>query len=132
LVPYLIYFWARWPFFWWGYKQSVKIIEDVSGQNDFNLLREAAQVLGLTVLGGFVPRMINLSLKLPYVQKIDGKPVGEPVLIQSALDQILPSLLPIALVAFCYWMLRNRRLTPVKVILIVAVITFVLGAFKIL
>ena len=50
IIPYLIYFCARWPFFWWGYKQSTKIIEDVSGATDFNLLRDAAQVLGLTVI----------------------------------------------------------------------------------
>jgi PTS system mannose-specific IID component len=131
-VPYLIYFWVRWPFFWWGYKQSVKIIEDVSGQSDFNLLRDAAQILGLTVLGGFVPSMVGISLKYTYTQMLDGKPVGDPVRLQSLLDGILPYLLPLGLVAFCYWMLRNRRLTPVKVILIVAVITFVLGVAGIL
>ncbi|MDR1903083.1 MAG: PTS system mannose/fructose/sorbose family transporter subunit IID [Treponema sp.] len=132
LIPYIIYFWARWPFFWWGYKQSVKIIEDVSGQDDFNLLREAAQILGLTVIGGFVPGMVGISLKYSYTQMIDGKPVGDPIRLQALLDGILPYFLPVALVAFCFWMLKNRRLTPVKVILIVAVITFVLGAAGIL
>ncbi|GHV85070.1 hypothetical protein AGMMS50230_06780 [Spirochaetia bacterium] len=133
LVPFLIYFWARWPFFNWGYKQSVKIIEDVSGQSDFNLLRDAAQVLGLTVIGGFVPSMLaGLKFKLTWAQVIDGKPVGDPFSLQGLLDGILPYLLPLALVAFCYWMLKKQRLTPVKVIGIVAVITFVLGAVGIL
>jgi mannose/fructose/N-acetylgalactosamine-specific phosphotransferase system component IID len=35
-------------------------------------------------------------------------------------------------VAFCYWLLRSRRITPVKVIAILAVIAFVLGAVGIL
>jgi PTS system mannose-specific IID component len=133
LVPFLIYFWARWPFFWWGYKQSTKIIEDVGGQGDFNLLRDAAQVLGLTVIGGFIPDILKgLTFKLQWTQMIDGQPVGDPFNLQALLDGMVPYLLPIGLVAFCYWMLRKQRLTPVTVICIVGVLTFILGAVGIL
>jgi PTS system mannose-specific IID component len=129
LIPFIIYFWARWPFFWWGYKQSTKIIEDVSGASDFNLLRDAAQVLGLTVIGGFIPSMIGLKFNINYQQLLDGKPVGDAIDLQTLLDGLLPYLLPIGIVAFCYWMLKKCRLTPVKVIGILAVITFILGAW---
>jgi PTS system mannose-specific IID component len=132
LVPFLIYFIARWPFFWWGYRQSTKIIEDVGGQGDFNLLRDAAQVLGLTVIGGFIPDILKgFTFKYKYFPKIDGKPVGDPFDLQGLLDGMVPYILPIALVAFCYWMLK-RRLTPVTVIIIIAVITFGLGVLKVL
>ena len=133
LVPFLIYFCARWPFFWWGYKQSTRIIEDVSGQGDFNLLRDAAQILGLTVIGGFVPSMLaGLTFKYRWAQVLDGKEVGNPFVLQELLDGILPYLLPLGIVAFCYWMLKKQRLTPVTVILVIAVITFVLSLLKIL
>jgi PTS system mannose-specific IID component len=133
LVPFLIYFIARWPFFWWGYKQSTKIIEDMSGQSDFNLLRDAAQVLGLTVIGGFIPDILKgFTFKLTWTQMIDGKPAGDPFDLQKLLDGMVPYLLPIGLVAFCYWMLKNRRMTPVTVILVITVITFILGAVGIL
>jgi PTS system mannose-specific IID component len=132
LIPFLIYFWARWPFFWWGYKQSVKIIEDMSGQSDFNLLRDASQILGLTVIGGFIPSILA-GLRFNLTWKSPENPTDTPDFdLQGLLDGMIPYILPIALVAFCYWMLKNRRLTPVKVILIVAVITFVLGALGIL
>jgi mannose/fructose/N-acetylgalactosamine-specific phosphotransferase system component IID len=72
--------------------------------------------------------LAGLSFKIRYVQTIAGQTVeGEGFDLQKLLDSLLPYLLPIALVAFCYWMLKNRRLTPVKVIGIIAVITFVLG-----
>jgi PTS system mannose-specific IID component len=130
ILPFLIYFWARWPFFWWGYKQSVKIVEDMSGASDFNLLRDAAQILGLTVIGGFVPSMLaRLRFNLVYQQMLDGNPVGDPFSLQSLLDGLVPHLLPIGIVGFCYWMLKYRRLTPVKVICIIAVIAFILGAW---
>ena len=133
IIPFLIYFWARWPFFWWGYKQSVKIVEDMSGQSDFNLLRDAAQILGLTVIGGFVPSMLaRLKFNINYQQIMDGQPVGDPFSLQALLDGLVPYLLPLGLVAFCYWMLKTCRLTPVKVICIIAVITFVLGALGLL
>jgi mannose/fructose/N-acetylgalactosamine-specific phosphotransferase system component IID len=63
---------------------------------------------------------------------IDGQPAGDPFDLQKLLDGMVPYLLPIGLVAFCYWMLKNRRMTPVTVIIIIAVITFILGAVGIL
>ena len=43
IIPLLILFLLRWPLFKWGYNRSVKILEDMSGESDFNTLREAAQ-----------------------------------------------------------------------------------------
>ena len=63
ILPLLALFLARWPLFKWGYKRSVAILEDIEGNTDFNTLRKAAQILGLTVVGGFVPSMIGLALK---------------------------------------------------------------------
>jgi len=102
----------------------------MSGESDFNLLRDAAQILGLTVIGGFVPSMLaGLRFNMIYQQMLDGQPVGDPFSLQVLLDGLIPYLLPIALVGFCYWMLKKLRFTPVKVILIIAVIAFVLGAW---
>jgi PTS system mannose-specific IID component len=130
VVPLLLLFMARWPVFWWGYNRSVKIIEDVSGSTDFNTLREAAQILGLTVVGGFVPSMVRISLKYAYTQEIDG--VAKSIKLQDTLDGILPYLLPIALVALCYWLLKTVKLTPVRVICLIAVVTFIFGALGVL
>lgn len=130
VIPFLLLFYARWPLFRWGYNRSVKIIEDISGESDFTILREAAQILGLTVVGGFIPGMVGVSLKYQYVKEIGG--VEQTVRLQDTLDGILPYLLPIALVAMCYWLLKLKKLTPVKVILIVAVLCFALGALGIL
>jgi PTS system mannose-specific IID component len=130
VLPLLLLFMARWPVFWWGYNRSVKIIEDVSGSTDFNLLREAAQILGLTVVGGFVPSMVRISLKYAYTQEIDG--IAKSIRLQDTLDGLLPYLLPIVLVALCYWLLKTVKLTPVRVICLIAVATFILGALGVL
>lgn len=129
-VPFLLLFLARWPLFNWGYKRSVKIIEDIEGNSDFSTMREAASILGLTVVGGFVPYTISTKIAYAYSQEIDGKP--HTVKLQDTLDAILPYMLPILMVAFCYWLLKSKKLSPVKVILIIAVLGFVLGALGIL
>ncbi len=136
IVPFLAMFIARWPLFNWGYKRSVNLISDISGESDFNLLREAAQILALTVLGGFIPSMIGISLKPQIVQSMadpeTGEMVEQAIKLQDTLDGILPYLLPIALVALCYVLLKKAKFTPVLVICIVAVACFALGALGIL
>ena len=135
ILPLFALFLARWPLFKCGYKRSVAILEDIEGNTDFNTLRKAAQILGLTVVGGFVPSMIGLALKYTYSRSLTDPTTGETVVktvaLQDTLDGILPKLLPIILVAFCYWLLK-KKINPVRVILIVAVIAFVLGALGIL
>jgi PTS system mannose-specific IID component len=134
ILPLLALFLARWPLFTWGYKRSVAILEDIEGNTDFNTLRKAAQILGLTVVGGFVPSMIGLALKYTYSKTLvdeAGVEVVKTVALQDTLDGILPKLLPIVLVGFCYWLLK-KKVSPVRVILIVAVIAFVLGALGVL
>ncbi|MEA4911370.1 MAG: PTS system mannose/fructose/sorbose family transporter subunit IID [Oscillospiraceae bacterium] len=135
IIPLLILFLLRWPLFRWGYNRSVKIIEDISGNSDFNSLREAAQILGLTVVGGFVPSMIGVKLKYAYTKELTneaGEAVTKTIALQDTLDGILPYLLPICLVGLCYWLLKTKKISPVKVILIVAVLAFVLGALGIM
>lgn len=129
-IPMLIMFLLRWPLFRFGYNRSVKVIEDISGNSDFNTLQEAAQILGLTVVGGFVPSMVGVKIAYTYEKEIDG--VIKTVALQDTLNAILPYMLPIAIVGACYWLLKSKKLTPIKVILIVAVVMFALGALGIL
>ncbi len=130
IIPFLLMFWARWPLFNWGYKRSVGILEDISGESDFKLLSEAAQILGLTVIGGFVPSMIGVSLKYEYVKVIDG--VSQTVKLQDTLNGMLPYMLPIALVAACYALLKKAKWRPLTVIGALAVVCFLLGALGVL
>lgn len=135
VIPLLLLFFARWPLFTWGYNRSVAIIDDLSGASDFNNLREAAQILGLTVVGGFVPSMIGTKFKLVFTKEVmvEGVATEQTVLnVQEFLDKMLPFAVPIALVGLCYWLLKKVKLTPVIVILIIAALGFTLGALKVL
>ncbi|MCL2565573.1 MAG: PTS system mannose/fructose/sorbose family transporter subunit IID [Defluviitaleaceae bacterium] len=127
LIPMLLMFWARWPLFYWGYNRSVKIIDDISGNSDFNDMRDAAGIMGLLVVGGFVPSILGVRAAWTFERVVDGVELP-PLAVADVLDRILPHMIPILMVAFCYWLLKEKKVKPVRVILILAVVTFVLGA----
>jgi len=130
MLPTIITFVAKWPLFNYGYKKGAEIVGDVAGNGALNKLQVAACILGMTVLGGFVPSMINIKF-LPF--KVGTNPNGEDVLfdLQKTLDASFPKLLPIAVVALCYWLIKVKKVPAMRCILILIVVTFVLGALGI-
>jgi mannose/fructose/N-acetylgalactosamine-specific phosphotransferase system component IID len=135
LIPDLALFLLRWPLFNYGYKQGINVINDVSGTGTLNNLQTAASILGITVVGGFVPSMLLGGVKIkntplpPLVNAETGEVVEKAVEWQSILDKILPYLLPVLLTAFCYWLIKSKKVSPIVVILIVTVLAFAAGAF---
>lgn len=134
-LPLIVLFVVRWPLFNFGYKRSVNVIEDVSGSSGFEKLQVAASVLGMTVIGGFVPSMLK-SLVIKWSPSVSLEGEGGVITgtsdIQKTLDAILPYLLPILLVGFCYWLIKIRKVTPLKTLLVVFVLMFLAGAFGIM
>lgn len=133
MVPTMVLFALRWPLFTFGYNRSVSLIEDVAASDNFTNLEEAASILGLTVVGGFVPSILSsLALKLEFSRTLENPDTGEVVesvtRVQDTLDAIMPYMIPVALVFFCYWLITKRKMTPVQAIGIVFVIFFILGA----
>ena len=128
-LPVLALFILRWPLFNYGYKKGVEVINDVSGAGTLDKLQLGASVLGVTVMGGFVPSMIGktLPIKLGKDATIDGVTVEAPTL-QEFLDKIFPHIVPLLLTFGCYYLIKNKKVSPLKVILILAVVCFVLGA----
>ncbi|MEA5018301.1 MAG: PTS system mannose/fructose/sorbose family transporter subunit IID, partial [Erysipelotrichaceae bacterium] len=95
----------------------------------------AASVLGMTVIGGFVPSMLK-SLVIKWSPSVSLEGEGGVITgksdIQKTLDAILPYLLPILLVGFCYWLIKIKKVTPLKTLLVVFVLMFLAGAFGIM
>jgi PTS system mannose-specific IID component len=134
-LPILVLFFLRWPLFNFGYKRSVNVIEDVSGSSGFEKLQVAASILGITVVGGFVPSMLK-SLVIKWSPKVvlegdEGTVIEGVSDIQKTMDSILPYLFPILLVGFCYWMIKIKKVTPLRTLLTLFVLMFAAGALGI-
>lgn len=114
----------RGQFMQMGYRQGVKIVTSMGER--LNQLAASASVLGVTVVGALIPSVI--SANVPFVFHS-----GDVELeIQSVLDQILPALIPVTLVAFLYWLLGKRGMTSFKAIILVMVIGVVLSLLGVL
>ncbi|WP_201726462.1 PTS system mannose/fructose/sorbose family transporter subunit IID, partial [Lactobacillus helveticus] len=123
LVDIIILF-LRFSFLPMGYYQGTKLIDSTSGK--LNAITDSAILLGVMVVGALIPTVIKA--KVPYVFH-----TGKITLkMQSILNQIMPSLVPVLLVALVYWLLGKKDVTSTKMIWFVLILGIVLSYFHIL
>ena len=133
-LPLFLLFLVRWPLFNYGYKQGVNVIADVNSMTMLDDLQVAASVLGITVVGGFVPSIlaglkINAKFLATYLYDEAGNVVSSTEgKIQAGLDAIFPYLIPVLTTAACYWLIKHKKVTPLKTILLLAAVAFLAGA----
>ena len=136
LIPSFFLFFIRWPLANYAYKKGTAIMADVSGTGSFEALQVGASILGLVVIGGFIPSILSgLQIKdivRTFTNAQTGEVVESPLQIQKGLDAMLPYLIPLALTYLCYTLIKVKKVSPMKTILIVFVIAFVCGALGIM
>lgn len=128
------YFWQKFPQFWWGHRQGVGLISHVTG-GALHKITEAATVMGLIVVGGFIPSiMARLSTKVKFAQTVtvDGQATEKVIELQPVLDQLLPYMLPLLTVGFAYWLIKGRKQSPMMALLWLTILSFVLSYAKIM
>lgn len=124
-IPYTL---VRWWQFFWAYEQG-KTLATSLASGALARVTEGATILGMIVIGGFIPSIVHLVTKWDYKQDvtISGQVVTQNVPVQEQLDAILPFLLPILLTGFVYWLLKKFNLNPLWAILIVFVFGIIGG-----
>ena len=118
-----------------GYRQGLNMVNEVASGGRIQQITEAATIMGMIVIGGFVPSIlagVTTPLKFARTLMVQGKATEKVVEVQGILDQIVPYILPVAFVALAYWLLKSRKWSPVKVLLLLMVLAFVGSAVKIL
>ena len=100
-----------------GYAQGTKVLTTFAGK--LKAFTNAANMLGITVVGGMIAANINIKTGLVFTQ-------GEVVMeVQSILDKIMPRMLPVAFVILIYQLLGKKGMSTGKIILILMAIAFV-------
>lgn len=108
-----------------AFKQGKKIVGSMG--NMLQNLTESASLLGVLVIGGLIPSVVKVVV--PFKLVIGKKTMA----IQTeVLDQILPALVPIALVALAYWMLGRKHMNSSRVIWIFLILSIIFYSLKIL
>lgn len=121
LVPY--FFVRRWQFSF-GYRQGKNLVTHLA-TGVFERINEGLIVLGLIVLGGFIPSIVKIVISRSYVVKLNGKTTVTPV--QPQIDQILPYLFPLLITALVYFLLKRFNLNPIWAIVVLFAIGLTLG-----
>lgn len=118
-----------------GYNQGMNLVQEVSTGGRIERITQAATIMGLVVIGGFVPSiMAGVTTPLKFARTLDvaGKATEKVIAVQAIFDQILPYVVPLALVGLSYWLVRSRKLSPVWVLIILTIVGFAGSALHIL
>lgn len=107
-----------------GYEKGSMLVGSIGGL--LMNLTEAANILGITVVGALVPSVLNAKFALEWQN-------GEVLFsLQEIADKIMPGLAPVAIVGFTYWLLGRKKMTSTKAIFILMGLGIVLYNLKIL
>jgi mannose PTS system EIID component len=108
-----------------GYSKGVSFFNNPENAGLIQRYTTMAVILGLIVVGGLIPQIIKLTT--PFVLSV-GK---THVKIQTIIDGIMPSLLPIIATLICYFLIKKGK-NPVTILLGVILISILgkwVGAF---
>lgn len=108
LIPYF--------FMRFGYRRGLNALSDLEERNLLSDLTTAATVVGQFVVGALVVQLVSLPIR--WAPSFFG---AEAIQIQEILDSIMPSLLPLCIFFFCYWLLRRGRSAVFIMIVLVAI-----------
>ena len=128
LFPYLgVRYWQ----FTWAYKLGANIVTQLGG-GVIARVTEFAIIVGLIVVGGFIPSIVRLTTSLEWtnVVTVRGEEVTQTVNIQQQLDAILPYMLPMLVTGLAYWLLKIGK-SPIFVLVVLLLIGFIGGALGI-
>ncbi|MGM9887248.1 MAG: PTS galactosamine transporter subunit IID [Lactococcus sp.] len=124
LVFFLVYvgmFLMRIPIAHLGYNAGVKAINQIN--ENMGPISHAANVLGVTVIGGLIASYVQISV----LTKINIAS-GHSLSIQTQFfDRIFPNLLPLMYTFFLFWLLKNKNISPIMLIVITFIISIILS-----
>ena len=128
-IPYTV---ARYWQFMWAYSQGRSLATSLAS-GALERVTEGATILGLIVIGGFIPSIVHIVTTFDYQQTLTvtgptgTQQVTNKVPVQTQLDAILPFMLPVLLTALVYWLLKRYNLNPLWAIAVVFVFGIIVG-----
>lgn len=104
----------------WGYNLGSAAVSKISENAKY--LTKAAGILGVTVVGGLIPSYVSVAFSENLVFGIGGTTV------QSVFDNILPNILPLAVVFLIYRLFSKKHVNVLYIILGIIVFSIILSA----
>lgn len=103
-----------------GYSLGGKAVEFLVGAQG-EALRESVSTLGGIVIGAVAATWVSVKTSLQLFNE-----AGEAYLVlQDKLDDVFPGLLTAVFIVLCWFLMAKKKMSPIKVMLILVVVAFV-------
>lgn len=103
-----------------GYSLGGKAVDFLIGAQG-DALRESVSTLGGIVIGAVAATWVSVQTSLKLVND-----AGEPYLVlQDKLNEVFPGLLTAVFIIICWFLMAKKKMSPIKVMLILVVVAFV-------
>lgn len=103
-----------------GYSLGGKAVEFLVGAQG-EALRESVSTLGGIVIGAVAATWVSVKTSLQLFNES-----GEAYLVlQDKLDDVFPGLLTAAFIVVCWFLVAKKKMSPIKVMLILVVVAFI-------
>jgi PTS system fructose-specific IID component len=103
-----------------GYELGTKAVEFLIGDIG-EAIRESVTTLGGIVIGAVSATWVSVKTSFQLVNES-----GEAYMVlQEKLDSVFPGLLTACFVILCWWLMAKKKMSPLKVMLLLVVIAFI-------
>ena len=103
-----------------GYSLGGKAVDFLIGAQG-DSLRESVTTLGGIVIGAVAATWVSVKTSLQLVNE-----AGEAYLtLQDKLNEVFPGLLTAAFIVICWYLMAKKKMSPIKVMLLLVVVAFV-------
>jgi PTS system mannose-specific IID component len=108
---------SRWLFIKYGYEWGTKLVSKMNSSDLIQKFVEAATIVGMMVVGAMIVSFVKLSITAVWT--IGGAEIN----LQTVLDSLMPSLLPLCLTLAYFGIMRKNE----KGMYICIILSFVIG-----
>lgn len=115
---------VRWIFIREGYNSTRGMAAHTTTET-LSKVTEFVGTIGLAIVGALIFLYVSIHTPITYTTTVNG--TATTVVLQNLLNSIFPGLIPVLFAAFAY-MLYVRKFSVLRVLLIVFLIAWVLGA----
>ena len=124
IVANIFVMFFRWKSIDVAYREGSAFVTTMSDK--LTALTDAATLMGVFMVGALCATMVRVQFAItPHFGDVT-------VDVQNIADQIMPGLLPAAIVGGVYWLLGRKRMTSTKAIFIVLVVCVALSALGVI
>ena len=112
-----------------GYNLGTSIIGKMT--SEIEKISNVASMIGVTVISGLAFNFVKITTPIQYAASVPGTEEQQIVSLQSMLDAIAPNLLPCAFLGLVFYLIKVKKWTTIKLVLLTIALGIVLSVLHI-